>query len=91
MLRKTFFNAQALAPEGSPSQESHDLPSVCGQACKREGLSQRDGDCVKSPLRCHPRESGDPYPSNINWILAESSTTLRVIDPWGVFDPLSWE
>jgi hypothetical protein len=46
MLRKTFFNtppaplsnAQALAPEGSPAQESHDLPSVCGQACKREGI-----------------------------------------------------
>ena len=25
------------------------------------------------------------------WILAELSTTLRVIDPWGVFDPLSRE
>jgi len=25
-------------------------------------------DCVKNPLRCHPRESGDPNPANINWI-----------------------
>jgi hypothetical protein len=31
-------------------------------------FSPRDGDCVKSPLRCHPRESGDPYLSSINWI-----------------------
>jgi hypothetical protein len=34
---------------------------------------RRNPDCVKSPLRCHPRESGDPYLANINWILAESS------------------
>ena len=36
----------------------------------------KESDCVKSPLRCHPRplgKSGDPYPANINWILAESS------------------
>ena len=38
----------------------------CFLSSARERLSH--SDCVKSPLRCHPRESGDPYPANINWI-----------------------
>jgi hypothetical protein len=46
--------------------------------------------CEKSNEVSSPRKRGS-NPANINWILAESSTTLRVIDPWGVFDPLSWE
>ena len=59
---------------------------------KREGRDEntlqnydvpKQTDCVKSPLRCHPRESGDPSPANINWILAESSTHFRGNDKTG--------
>jgi hypothetical protein len=47
----------------------------------------KDSDCVKSPLRCHPRESGDPYPANINWILAESSLRPTFV---GMTKPEDW-
>jgi hypothetical protein len=51
---KTFFdtppaplsNTHALATEGSAAQKSHDLPSVCGQAGKGEGIE----GCVLTQL-----------------------------------------
>ena len=45
------------------------LPTSWDRGLKAlDAESPKDSDCVKSPMRCHPRERGDPYHANIAWI-----------------------
>ena len=52
-------------PEG-PKARSAPLETLSEDAFPKE--PPKESDCVKSPMRCHPRERGDPYHANIDWI-----------------------
>ena len=43
-------------------------------------VSQGEPDCVKSLLKCHPRESGDPYSPNLTWIPTFVGMTIAEVD-----------
>jgi hypothetical protein len=41
--------------------------------------SPKESDCVKSPMRCHPRERGNPYHANIGWISTFVGMTITEV------------